>query len=119
MEDIGMELSETNKMAVSFSRMAREKLEGKVSGFCIFNVNDDVNHREFSVDFIAYNYFPVRLNYEKGRFGCCISYGEKSISLENTQQWWDEADFDLFFKELQSELELRIPDKYLSAHGWL
>ena len=31
----------------------------------------------------------------------------------------DEADFDVFFMELQKELELRIPDKYLQAHGWL
>ena len=33
-------------------------------------------------------------------------------------KWWDETDFDKFFKELQSEIELRIPDKYLEAKGW-
>lgn len=114
-----MELSDTKRIAMSFNKMAREKMEGKVTGFCIFNVNENANHREFSVDFMAYNYFPIRLNYEKGRFGCCIILGEKSIAIQNSQQWWDEADFDLFFKELQTELELRIPDKFLKAHGWL
>ena len=39
-------------------------------------------------------------------------FGEKLIALNNSQEWWDEADFDVFFMELQKELELRIPDKY-------
>jgi len=26
------------------------------------------------------------------------------------------ADFDVFFKELERELKLRIPDKFLKAH---
>ena len=29
------------------------------------------------------------------------------------------ADFDVFFKELKQEIELRIPDKFLKAKGWL
>ena len=41
------------------------------------------------------------------------------VALNNSQEWWDEANFDDFFEELQKELELRIPDKYLQAHGWL
>lgn len=44
----------------------------KVDKFCIFNVNDDVNHRAFSIDFEAYNYFVIRLNYDKGRFGSIL-----------------------------------------------
>ncbi len=114
-----MELNDTEKIAMSFNEMARKKMEGKVTGFCIFNINDDVNHCEFSVKFTAYNYFEIILNYENGRFGCGIIFGEKTIAIESSQKWWDEADFDLFFKELQTELELRIPDKFLKAHGWL
>ena len=33
------------------SQIAREKMGDKVDKFCIFNVNDDVNHRAFSIDF--------------------------------------------------------------------
>ena len=58
----------------------------KVDKFCIFNVNDDVNHRAFSIDFEAYNYFVIRLNYDKGRFGCNIIFGEKLIALNNFDQ---------------------------------
>ena len=118
-EDIGKKLNDTHQMAIRFSTIAREKMGDKVDKFCIFNVNDDVNHREFSIDFEAYNYFVIRLNYDQGRFGCNIISGDRMIALNNSQEWWDEADFDVFFMELQKELELRIPDKYLQAHGWL
>ena len=118
-EDIGKKLNDTHQMAIRFSTIAREKMGDKVDNFCIFNVNDDVNHRAFSIDFEAYNYFVIRLNYDQGRFGCNIISGERMIALNNSQGWWDEANFDIFFMELQKELELRIPDEYLRAHGWL
>ena len=118
-EDIGKKLNDTHQMAIRFNTIAREKMGDKVDKFCIFNVYDDVNHRAFSIDFEAYNYFAIRLNYDQGRFGCNIISGERMIALNNSQGWWDEADFDVFFKELQKELELRIPDEYLRAHGWL
>ena len=118
-EDIGKKLNDTHQMAIRFSTIAREKMGDKVDNFCIFNVNDDVNHREFSIDFEAYNYFAIRLNYDQGGFGCNIISGERMIALNNSQEWWDEANFDIFFMELQKELELRIQDEYLRSHGWL
>lgn len=111
--------NETQRMALDFNKMARIKFQDRLEGFCILNVNDDVNNRAFSIEFIAYDYFLIRLNYEKGRFGCCIVLGNKTIELPNTQKWWDEANFDTFFKELKEELELRIPDKFLKSRGWL
>lgn len=114
-----MELNSTQKMALQFNKMAREKFQDRVEGFCVKDINNDANNRVFMVEFVAYNYFPVRLNYEKGRFGCCIVFGSRVIGIENSQKWWDEADFDVFFKELRDELELRIPDKYLRKHGWI
>ena len=113
------QLNDTDQMAIRFSTIVEEKMGDKVDNFCIFNVNDDVNHRAFSIDFEAYNYFAIRLNYDQGRFGCNIISGERMIALNNSQGWWDEADFDVFLIELQKELELRIPAKYLQAHGWL
>lgn len=117
-EGIGMEFNETQTMAINFTKMAKEKMGDKVKDFCISDVYDDVNNRAFSVEFTAYDYFPIRLNYERGRFGCCILYGERTVALSNSQQWWEEADFAVFFKELERELKLRIPDKFLKAHCW-
>ncbi|EOE7227529.1 TPA: hypothetical protein UL418_000605 [Clostridioides difficile] len=65
------------------------------------------------------DYFIVLFNYDKGVIGCSIQYGENSfISLENSQKWYEKADFDVFCKELKKQLELRIPDKFLEANGW-
>lgn len=95
-----------------------EKFDSKMDDFVITNVDEDVNHKAFNIDFTAYNYFICLISYERGRFGCSIRNGEYYISLNNSQKWYDEANFDIFFKELKEELELRIPDKYLEAKGW-
>src|SRR5699024_7415655 len=67
---------------------------------------------------VMYDYFTIALNYVRGRFGCYISNGDTSISLENSQKWYDKADMNVFFKELQQQLELRIPNKFLEYNGW-
>lgn len=54
-----MQLNETNKMALEFNKIMREKFGDKMADFCIFDVVDDPNHRSFSVEFTAYNYFPI------------------------------------------------------------
>ncbi|TDW09191.1 hypothetical protein EDD63_1624 [Breznakia blatticola] len=113
-----MQLNSTHEMAISLDEKIREYFGDRVDNFAIFDVNDDVNHRTFSIDFEVYNYFNIRLNYERGRFGCSINHGQNYVSLENSQKWFDKADFNIFFKELKEEIELRIPDKYLEAKGW-
>ena len=41
-----------------------------------------------------------------------------NVSLENSQKWFDEADMNIFLKELEQQLKLRIPDKFLDFYGW-
>lgn len=61
----------------------------------------------------------ILFSYDKGRIGCSIQYGEKAfIQLDNSQKWYEETDFEIFCEELQKQIELRIPDKYLEANGW-
>jgi predicted dehydrogenase len=91
----------------------------KVSDFEVSDVIDNQSHKTFTTACTAYDYFPVILTYEKGRFGCSIVFGKRTIGLNSSQKWWDEADFAVFLKEMQEELELRIPDKFLKSHGWL
>ncbi len=91
----------------------------RMKDFVVKDLVDDVNHKSFSIEFSAYDYFPTVFNYEMGRMGYSICFGNRTVALDNSQKWWDEANFDVFFEELKEELELRIPDKYLKAHGWM
>ena len=114
-----MELNKTaDEMSDIIARMLRNKFGNKIDDVQIFNIVE-IPYKTFSVKFSAYNYFVVLFNYDRGIIGCNIQYGEKSfIVLENSQKWYEKADFDVFYKELQEQLELRIPDKYLEANGW-
>lgn len=114
-----MQLNETDRMALEFNRQARELLGNRVTDFVISDVIDDPNHRAFSSTFKAYDFFMVRLNYDRGNFSCCICTGGIEFGLDNSQKYWDTADFDVFLEELKQEIELRIPDKFLKAKGWL
>lgn len=97
----------------------RACFKDRVKDFVIKDINEDVNHKAFSIEFCAYDYFPIIFHYDMGRIGCNICFGTRVIALENSQKWWDEADFNIFFQELKDELELRIPDKFLKTHDWL
>lgn len=85
-----MQLNDTHKMAIAMDDRIRDYFEDKVGQFVILDANDDVNHRMFSIQFVAYNYFNIILNYERGRFGCSIRNGEYYISLDNSQKWYIE-----------------------------
>lgn len=78
----------------------------------------DIPYTMFSISFKAYNYFIIYLNYDRGRFGCAIEQGDKGIGLKNSQKWYDKTDMNIFLKELEEQIELRIPDKFLEYHGW-
>jgi len=72
----------------------------------------------FQIEFVVYKYFNIILNYDRGRFGCSIINGNRYLPLENSQKWYDQADMNIFFKELEEQLQLRIPDKFLEFYGW-
>ncbi|MBQ8527082.1 MAG: hypothetical protein IJ429_01290 [Lachnospiraceae bacterium] len=115
-----MQLNETDKMALEFNKKIREKLGDRVGSFVIEKVNDDSDNRFFSITFKMYDYYVICFNYDRGFFSCCIDFDVHGcINLESSQKCWDTADFDIFFEELKNEIELRIPDKFLRAKGWL
>ncbi len=114
-----MNVNETEKIAFHFIEMAKDKMGDRLSDFTIVELYDIPAHRDFSIDFVAYNYLFVRLSYSNGSFGCSIVSGKYRTYLKNSQKRWDNTNFDVFFKELKRELELRIPDEYLKAKGWL
>lgn len=94
------------------------RFKGKVEDFVISG-STDTPYTMTSIVFRMYNYFHVRFNYDRGRFGCSIINGEYGISIESSEKWFDKADFDKFFKDLKEQIELRIPDKFLKNNGWI
>ena len=117
--DFGMLTNTAKDMACYLIKSLIDFFGDKMSGYSIFDVNEDVNNKSFRVKFLAYNYFPVSFVYDKGGIGFSICYGTYFIPLKNSQQWWDQADINILLTELEKDLILRIPDKFLKAHGWL
>ncbi len=115
-----MQLNETETMAMEISKIIREKLKGKVFSTEIYNVIDDVNHRQFKIRFLAYDYFYVVFQYEKDIIGCAIEQGNNIyIPLLKGQHCYSSENLGNYFNMMADELELRIPDKFLKARGWL
>lgn len=71
------------------------------------------------IRFTVYDYFIIDFVYDKGGIGCSIVCGEYCVGLDSSEEWFDEADLDKFFQDIKSEIELRIPDKFLKAKGWM
>lgn len=78
----------------------------------------DTPHVMFRLEFTVYRFFNVVLEYDRGRFGCCIPSGNIMISLLNSQKWYGEADLEKYCEELDEQIRLRIPDKYLIFNNW-
>lgn len=87
------------------------------SGYTVLE-ETDIPYTMFSIQFQMYKYFNIILNYDRGAFDCAIVAGDVRIGLDNSQQWYDKADMNVFLYELQQQLELRIPDKFLEYYGW-
>lgn len=112
-----MQISKGENLALEIANIIEEYFGERVDDVSVESVIEEP-HLEFSMDFIAYNYYVIKLNYDRGRFGCCIAMSGMDIGLDNSQKWYDEADMNIFCQELEKEIELRIPDKFLEAKGW-
>ena len=76
-----------------------------------------INENELTLEFIAYNYFWIIINYEKGRITPIIVLG-KNIILKDLRVWKEETNLKQWVSDLDSEIKLRIPDKFLEVNEW-
>ena len=115
-----MELNETEKFAVETSRMIRTYCGNKMDSSSIYDVVEEANHHEFKIDFKAYDYFAIELDYENDlcEFFIVLTK-EAKISLTKEPVVYSQiTDWDSYLKEIMAEIELRIPDKFLKDKGW-
>ena len=104
--------------------IAKEVINGLISTFAdvvsaitLLDVTD-IPSKSFHIEYVVYNYFCMRFNYDKGHFGTCIIYGENAVSVNTELEWDDNCDFSKYWQEVKDEVRLRIPDKYLEKYGW-
>ena len=81
----------------------------------IRDINENTNNKAFTVEFIAFEYLWIGINYEKGRLTPYIIEGNRIIRMKSMCGWWEDVNLSNWVKELTAEIKLRIPDKYLMA----
>ena len=119
-----MELNEIEKM-LELARETRKQIR-KVFGERVDTITgydyvDETSHQTFKLDFEAYDYFAIEFDYENDlcEFFIVLS---KEVKLSLTKEpavYSQITDWDSYLKGIKDELELRIPDKFLKAKGWL
>ena len=116
-----MELNETEKFAVETSRMIRTHFGNKMDSSGIYDVVEEANHHAFKIDFKAYDYFTIEFDYENDLCEFFIVL-TKEVKLSLTKEpavYSQITDWDSYLKGIMAEIELRIPDKFLKAKGWI
>lgn len=116
-----MQENKASVMANSFCDQLKSFFGSKMGAAVISDVSNDVNYPSFNVSFKLYNYFHVMFGYERGSIGTSIVFSDnKYIGLNLTVGWWERIlSFEDYFEEMDKAIRLRIPDKYLIAHGWM
>ena len=116
-----MELNETGKFAVETSRMIRTYFGKRMDDTCIYDIVEEPNHHVFKIDLKAYDFFAIEFDYENDMCEFFIVL-TKEVKLSLTKEpavYSQITDWDKYLKGIKDELELRIPDKFLKAKGWL
>lgn len=73
----------------------------------------------FSIYFKLYDYYFITINYENGSIGAGILNGNYIMGIiTKKKDLNDKIPLSDFFKEIDTEIQLRIPDKFLEAKGW-
>lgn len=90
----------------------------KIDTISIYNVTD-TPYPMFNFRFELYNSFIIEFSYNRGAIGCGINFGNYGVDVKNNIGWYDLKNIGQFCKELDEDIRLRIPDKFLQRKGWL
>ncbi|MFF8186668.1 hypothetical protein ACF044_05350 [Microbacterium sp. NPDC016588] len=105
-------------LAKEFVSAFRGFFGDRVARFSIKDIVEGEGHTEFSVLFDFYAFFPMRFNFDRGAFGFSIVYGGRGVSVAPVKGWPEFTDLALIAAELDREIRLRIPEKFLEDRGW-
>lgn len=114
-----MELNDTQMKSIEASKKIKEIFGDRIGTPKIYDVVHENNHYQFRIGFTAYESFSVVFQYEMDIIGCYFECGRQDcISLVDGRHCYSDTDLEAFFKEVRTQLELRVPDKFLKAKGW-
>ena len=114
---------QTNNM-LELARETRKKIRkvftDKVETITAYDIDDEPDHRAFKLNFAAYNYFWIEFDYENDWCEFFIVLNEAcKQSLYSKTNFSEITDWDTYLTGIMKEIELRIPEKFLKAKGWL
>ena len=116
-----MELNKMKKLALDFSDIVEIVFKDKIDSIVIDDINDEPSQQTFKLEFKAYDFFAIEFDYENDLCEFFIVFTkEAKISLTKEPAVYSQiSDWDEYLKGVMEEIELRIPDKFLKAKGWL
>ena len=121
MGGIALELNNMDILSDEFFDIVKRVFKDKINGIVFDDIVDEPNHQTFKLDFKAYDYFTIEIDYENDlcEFFIVLTK-EAKISLTKEPAVYSQiTDWDSYLKGIMDEIELRIPDKFLKAKGWL
>ena len=108
------------ELARETRKKIRKVFTDKVETISAYDI-DDPNHHTFKLRFCVYNFAGVKFQYENDIFEIYLFLnGEEGLLLSKPNSRYSEiSDWDAYLTGIMREIELRIPEKYLKAKGWL
>ena len=120
-EDRSMQINDMLELARETRKQIRKVFGERVDTITGYDYVNEPSHQTFKLDFEAYDYFAIEFDYENDicEFFIVLS---KEVKLSLTKEpavYSKIIDWDSYLKGIMDEIELRIPDKFLKAKGWL
>ena len=113
--------NEMDILAYEFCNILDRVFTKRIETWCMYDIVDEPSHQTFKIEFKAYDYFAIEFHYENDMCEFFIVLTkEVKISITKEPAVYSQiTDWDSYVKGIMAEIELRIPDKFLKAKGWL
>ena len=116
-----MQINDMLELARETRKQIRKVFGERVDTITGYDYVDEPSHQTFKLDFIVYDYLTIEFDYENDLCEFFIVL-TKEVKLSLTKEpavYSQITDWDKYLKGVMDEIELRIPDKFLKAKGWL
>ena len=117
-----MEENQIFQLALETSEKIKSVFGERITEPKIVDVVEYLPYQGFAIRFVAYDYYLIFFDYDRGfcsfsifvgeRCGASLNGGKSMVAFDDITDW------NKHLKGVMNEIELRIPDKFLKAKGW-